>query len=193
MRRPVFPLSQAPLPGVCLPLRIFERRYLDMVRRQLRAGDGFVVATIREGKEVGPGASIWPLGVEVSIVDWDQLPDGLLGITIQGRAISHMDEMRLEPDGLMTAACQTQAAATAGDQPLADNSWDGLRLVLAQLKQHPSVQSLALAEVDTEAELGWQLLQLLPLPEPERQRAMALTPSARLQWLAEALDRLSHQ
>lgn len=193
MRRPVFPLSAAPLPGVCLPLRVFERRYLDMVRRQLRAGDGFVVATIREGKEVGPGASVWPLAVEVSIVDWDQLPDGLLGITIQGRAITRLHEPALEPDGLMTAECQTLVSATAGDQPLADHSWDGLRVVLNQLVQHPSVQSLALAEVATEAELGWQLLQLLPLSESERQHAMALTPNARLQWLAETIDQLTHQ
>ena len=180
-----------PMPGVCLPLRIFERRYLDMVRRQLRAGDGFVIAEIRSGREVGPGAEIWPLAVEVAIVDYDQLPDGLLGITVQGRRVCRVTASEMQTDGLMQASCELLPTATAGDQPLADGAWDGLQAILDQFKAHPAIQSLALPEPETEAELGWQLLQLFPLKPAQRQAALALTPAARLRWLAETIDRLA--
>ncbi|UTA48692.1 LON peptidase substrate-binding domain-containing protein [Simiduia sp. 21SJ11W-1] len=186
---PIFPLSQMPLPGVRLPLRIFEQRYLSMISRQLRAGAGFVVAQIYEGAEVGQ-ASFFPLAVEVAIVDWDPLPDGLLGLTIEGRQVVRIHAHQSEPDGLVQGQCE-RLGEQRSEEPLDD--WDGLLDVLSQLKSHPSVASLALPEVTDANALGWQLLQLLPLEASARQKALPLSPADRLVWLSTVIDSLSSE
>ena len=53
---PLFPLSAVLFPGGLLNLRIFEQRYLDLVRDCSRNGSGFGVCLILEGREVGEPA-----------------------------------------------------------------------------------------------------------------------------------------
>jgi Lon protease-like protein len=50
----LFPLNIVLFPGGPLPLRIFETRYVDMVRSCMRGDQRFGVVLIREGSEVGP-------------------------------------------------------------------------------------------------------------------------------------------
>ena len=66
-----------------LPLRIFETRYVDMVRRCMREEQHFGVALIREGSEVGP-ADTFDVGTMAKIVDFHQLSDGFLGLSCIG-------------------------------------------------------------------------------------------------------------
>ncbi len=49
---PLFPLGTVLFPGGRLPLRVFEVRYLDMVRRCHDAGAPFGVVALRQGSEV---------------------------------------------------------------------------------------------------------------------------------------------
>ena len=85
---PLFPLSAVLVPHGRMPLQIFERRYLDLVRDCMRNNSGFGVIWIRRGPEVAAGDTGEPelgdYGTYARIVDWDQLPNGLLGITIEG-------------------------------------------------------------------------------------------------------------
>lgn len=84
MQLPLFPLSSIVLPGGLLPLRLFERRYIDMVKDCFRFGTGFGVCLIRTGREAGGIAEPYPMGTQVTIVDFDQGSDGLLQITVKG-------------------------------------------------------------------------------------------------------------
>ncbi|MGH8123010.1 MAG: LON peptidase substrate-binding domain-containing protein, partial [Rudaea sp.] len=59
---PLFPLSTVLFPGGQLSLRVFERRYLDMVRDCARGGDGFGVCLILQGREVGEPALAAAIG-----------------------------------------------------------------------------------------------------------------------------------
>lgn len=190
---PIFPLGQMPMPGVRLPLRIFERRYLDMIKRQLRANQGFVIAQISSGVEVGELPHIFPLAVQVDIVDWDVLPDGLLGITVLGRAPVRIEAQATLEDGLLVGQCEPCQPSSTDSSDLPAEQWDGLVAVLQELKAHPGVAELNLAPADSAAALGWQLLQLLPISHAERQKAMGLSDRARLIWLAATLDRLSRE
>ena len=55
-RLPLFPLGLVLLPGLLLPLHVFEERYRDLVRDLLELPEGarrFGVVAIREGREVG--------------------------------------------------------------------------------------------------------------------------------------------
>ena len=84
MELPLFPLSGIVMPEGLMPLRLFERRYIDMVTGCLRNGTGFGVCLIRDGREAGRPAEPYPLGTQVEIVDFDQGADGLLNIVAKG-------------------------------------------------------------------------------------------------------------
>lgn len=99
MQVPLFPLNVVLFPGGPLPLRIFEPRYVGMVRDCVRDDAPFGVLLIREGQETGP-ASTHDIGTLARITDWYQGSDGLLGVTALGlqrfRVISsHTDESGL--------------------------------------------------------------------------------------------------
>lgn len=84
MQIPLFPLSTVVMPGGLLPLRLFEPRYLDMVRNCFRQQTGFGICLIKEGAEVGDAAVPYAYGTLIKIVDWDQGENGLLQIVVEG-------------------------------------------------------------------------------------------------------------
>ncbi len=100
---PLFPLGTVLFPGGPLPLRIFETRYIDLVRRCLRDGSGFGVVLIREGAEAGGPALTYEVGTYARIVDFSQQPDGLLGIRAMGERRFRILERRRARDGLNLA------------------------------------------------------------------------------------------
>jgi Lon protease-like protein len=96
---PLFPLNIVLFPSGRLPLRIFETRYFNMVRRCMREGEGFGVVLIRSGREDGP-AETCDVGTLAKIVDFDQLPDGLLGLRCVGQQRFRISAHRRQADGL---------------------------------------------------------------------------------------------
>jgi len=81
---PLFPLNIVLFPDGPLPLRIFETRYVDMVRTCMREDRGFGVVLISAGLEAGP-AETYDVGTTAKIIDFHQLPDGLLGLSCVGQ------------------------------------------------------------------------------------------------------------
>jgi Lon protease-like protein len=59
----MFPLESAVLPNADLPLRIFEPRYVALVRHCVDSGDPFGVVLISRGREVGGGDTRCDVGV----------------------------------------------------------------------------------------------------------------------------------
>ncbi|MEB3984107.1 LON peptidase substrate-binding domain-containing protein [Mycobacterium sp. 663a-19] len=59
----MFPLESAVLPNQDLPLRIFEPRYVALVRHCVDVGDPFGVVLISRGREVGGGDTRCDVGV----------------------------------------------------------------------------------------------------------------------------------
>ena len=81
---PLFPLSSVLLPGAATTLRIFEPRYLDLVRDCGRNGSGFGVCLILEGSESGAPALPAAVGTLATIEDFDRDADGLLVLRVRG-------------------------------------------------------------------------------------------------------------
>jgi uncharacterized protein len=185
---PLFPLSQLLLPKQRMPLQIFEPRYLDLVSRCLKQQSSFGVVQIREGKEVGTVPQVFQFGVEAKIVDWDQLPNGLLGITVQGGRKFSLHSSAIDEMNLLSG--EIEWLPDEWYEPIPDE-YDGLTLLLQELRQHPVVQELGLPEIeDDSSQLGWQLLQLLPFPSSEKVALMSLQdPLLRLERLAEQIER----
>jgi Lon protease-like protein len=97
---PLFPLRTVLFPGGPLELRLFEPRYLDMVRRCMREQSGFGVITILEGEEVGPVSRLAATGTRARVVDFDPLPGGLLGIACLGETRLRLLRHWQQEDGL---------------------------------------------------------------------------------------------
>jgi Lon protease-like protein len=86
---PLFPLNTVLFPGMTLPLRIFERRYLRMVQDCLDGEFGvgdpvFGVVLIKEGKEVGRSAAPYEIGTTARIVAVEHKNDDMLHIATVG-------------------------------------------------------------------------------------------------------------
>jgi Lon protease-like protein len=72
----MFPLGTVLLPGMVLPLHVFEPRYRQLVE-DCEAGDGeFGVVLIERGSEVGGGDTRTDVGTVAKIVQSQALPDG---------------------------------------------------------------------------------------------------------------------
>jgi Lon protease-like protein len=173
---PLFPLSAVLLPYGRMPLRIFERRYLDMVRDCMKAGETFGVVWIRRGSEVArPGRALHDLGdygTTAHIVDWDQLPNGLLGITIEGRRRFELFETSTRANGLVVG--QVSLAEPPAPAPMLE-TWQTLGDVLQSLQGHPHVKRLGMAaDCRDPWQVAYGLVQLLPLEESLKYQLLGL-------------------
>ena len=98
----LFPLTINVLPGAYLPLQIFEPRYIDMVKDCLSKERGFCIVLIKEEKELSTlKAQHLATGTYVEVVDFNQLENGLLGITVQGKYRAQILDRTEQDDGLL--------------------------------------------------------------------------------------------
>jgi Lon protease-like protein len=72
----MFPLGTVLLPGMVLPLQVFEPRYLQLVADVAEGDDEFGVVLIERGSEVGGGDARTDVGSVARIVQRQDLPDG---------------------------------------------------------------------------------------------------------------------
>lgn len=188
---PLFPLEMLVLPTVTMSLRIFEQRYLRLVRYCLSESQPFGVVPIRSGREVGTAPTIYSWGSVVSITDWNQRDDGLLGIDIRGVGVLQVQESWVEPDGLM----QAQVGITLCDeepQPIPER-FAVLAALLADLTRHPAASILRLQEHEQNlATLGWRLAQLLPVSKQFHQVLLQESnPWLRMEMVERAVANIS--
>jgi hypothetical protein len=168
----LFPLGTVLFPGGPLRLRIFEPRYLDMVRRCLKEPRTFGVVLILEGEEAGAVASIAATGTDARLVDFDTLPDGLLGIDCLGERRFRVVRRWQQVDGLNLA----EVDYLGDDAPCAlpaelAHLGELLREVLPRLgDRYTHVE----ARYD---EAGWvanRWAEVLPITSPEKQQLLEL-------------------
>jgi len=186
---PLFPLNSVLLPGGWLDLRIFETRYLDLVRDSARSGRGFGIVLIRDGQESGVPAAICDVGCEARIIDFSTLPDGLLGIRVEGARRFRVFESRVEKNGLRVAEVHLQEPAAALPVP---SEYAVLVTILERLAEHGDSQLAAAAKAhfDDADWVSWRVIERLPLDNVEKQQALELdSASQRLQWIIEQLPR----
>lgn len=185
---PLFPLATVLFPGGPLPLRIFETRYIDMVRRCLRERGSFGVVWIRAGNETGAIDETAAVGTSARIVDFDALPDGLLGLRCLGERRFRLLGRRQAPDGLHVGEVEwlppeAQVPLPASLAHLADL----LRTVLPQLGE---LYANVPRQCDDAAWVGARLAELLPIGLPEKQACLELDdPLERLARLAPLIRR----
>lgn len=186
----LFPLQTVLFPGCLLDLQLFEPRYLDMLSRCLRQGSGFGVVALLEGGEVGASARrLSALGCEAEVCDWQQLPNGLLGVRVRGARRFRLHDWQAQPDQLLLG--DIDWLAEQADIAL-QAEHEELLLLREALACHPQVADL-LAERRPRGlqALTWELAYLLPLQRDEKLRLLAQDdPCVRCTQLRELLEQL---
>lgn len=165
---PLFPLHTVLLPGAVLDLRVFESRYLDLVRDCGRSGDGFGVCLILHGKESGTPTSSAAFGTQAMIEDFGSTGEGLLTLRVRGTRRFHVLDTRVRDNGLVVA--RIEWCIREPDDPLRPEH--GLLSLLLQrlLDQFGGEYAKApQALMDHAAWVGWRLAELLPLADAQRQ------------------------
>ncbi|MEO1751342.1 LON peptidase substrate-binding domain-containing protein [Thiofaba sp. EF100] len=167
---PLFPLHTVLFPEGDLSLRVFETRYIDMVRECLRQQSPFGVCLIREGSEVGEPAMPYAVGTSALIIDTGMRAEGLLGIYTRGQRRFRIHGMEARPDRLVLAEIEWLDEGPAREPPP-----EPMRRLLASLlevERAPPVGPMSDARW-----VVYRLAERLPLRLAERQ---AVLEAARL-------------
>lgn len=196
---PLFPLGSVLFPEGLLALRVFEVRYLDMVRKCHQMGAPFGVVSLTQGHEVrqagAPEEQFSEIGT-LAVIEQLEMPQAGL-ITLQCRGSqrfrivqrSHLvhglwiaDVTHIDPDLPVSVPDDLKKASQA------------LAQVLNTLQQRDPDSPSAL--VPTAAQLddcGWvanRWCELLPVPLELKQRLMELdNPLVRLELVGDVLER----
>ena len=180
---PLFPLHSVLLPGAPLQLRIFEPRYLDLVRDCGRSGRGFGVCLILEGGEVGEPAVPAAYGTEARIEDFGSSDDGLLTLQVRGVRRFRVRRTRVRDNGLVVGEVEW-LPADPDDELHAEHGL--LSTLLERVIGHVGGEyaKAPSARLDDAAWVGWRLAELLPLEAEQRQSLLQENdPHARLDQL----------
>jgi len=186
---PVFPLGLVVLPGTIQTLQIFEPRYLAMVKACMSSESGFVITLSNDNAS---GESFMSQGTFVEIIDFNQLPNGLLGITVRGSQKVSIKSVEQAESGLHYASISLIAEPVVDDQAVLAQ-FPELINVLSQLKEHPQVKSLPL-EIDllSADSVSYHLAGLIPISAMQKQGLLeAFDATQRMNILAKLVSKIS--
>lgn len=190
---PLFPLRTVLFPDGYLPLRIFEQRYLKMVRDCASNDSDFGVCLIIEGEEAIAPVRPARIGTLAEIVDWYTLEDGLLGVSAIGADRFRVHHTERQADGLMLGQVELIAEPPIQTVPPA---YSVLSQVLARFMEKVGDQypGHTPERLDDANWVGYRLAELLPLAAIEKQQLLELNdPLRRLDSLLQTLPRFQSE
>ncbi|MGV3681247.1 MAG: LON peptidase substrate-binding domain-containing protein [Acidovorax sp.] len=196
---PLFPLGSILFPEGLLALRVFEVRYLDMVRKCHQMGAPFGVVSLTQGHEVrqagAPEEQFSEIGTLAVIEQLDTPQPGLITLQCRGSQRFRIVQRSHLVHGLWIA--DVDHLAPDMPVPVPDDlkkASQALAQVLTTLQQRDPDSPTAL--VPTAAQLddcGWvanRWCELLPVPLELKQRLMELdNPLVRLELVGDVLER----
>lgn len=192
---PLFPLNVVVCPGGLLPLRIFEARYLDMVRNCLRNQSSFAVVAVMPEGETDPDG-YFPfanVGTFVDIVDADVTTVGLMSIRCVGRQRVKVDSYVKQADGLLVGQVNDIPndldSAIPEDLKSTANSLQDLLISLPASGVAPeNIPVIQPYQFENAAWVANRWVELLDLPLLQKQRLMQLdSPVLRLELIHDIL------
>jgi len=194
----LFPLSVVLFPQGVLPLRVFEARYMDMVRDCMRDETSFGVCLTADGKSPSTDTVLTTadVGCLARITAWDMQQLGLLQIRTVGGDRFRLLASESQPNGLLVGEIDLIEADE--DQPIPDEHRPCVDLLTriiedmsAQLAEkrrtgeatdgNPVLAQLPFEEpyqLESSAWVSNRLCEVLPVPLKAKQKLMELTDAA---------------
>ncbi len=189
---PLFPLHAVLLPGAQLGLRVFERRYLDLVAECGRSGRSFGVCLILDGEESGMPATPAAFGVEALIEDFDTEEGGVLTLAVRGARRFKVVRTSARDNGLLVAHVRwCDGGGEPGDGPRLLPEHAVLGTLLGELLQKVGGlhEGANLRLLEDAAWVGWRLAEVLPISDEQRLALLQQDdPHRRLQQLLLWMD-----
>ena len=191
MQLPLFPLNTVLFPGGVLPLRVFEARYMDMVRACMKDSTPFGVALITKGGEVGMPAATERVGTLARIAAWDMPRLGLLHLRAIGGDRFRIAQTEVKADGLQVA--NVEPMAPDDDLPLQEQYLpcaDLLRRVIADVVRQRAADDDKASDpinaipfespyrLDSSVWVGNRLCEFMPVALRAKQKLMELQDAA---------------
>ncbi len=195
---PLFPLRVVMFPRGRLNLQIFERRYIDLVTHCMRTSSGFGICLLKEGEEVvqeGTNQTIHRTGTYSNIIDWDQLENGLLGITVEGSAKFSIEDCWQSDSGVLQGNVQFNETDNVGRETIPlDDQYTALADLLQNLESHPLVeQKKLIIDYNNLWDLGWRLSELIPIEIEQKQQLLEIDdPWERIQSIEQLVSDLAN-
>lgn len=189
---PMFPLGSVLLPGMVLPLHVFEDRYRTLVETCLAGDRTFGVVLIERGSEVGGGDVRSRVGCLAEIVRAEQFEDGRWAIVAVGTTrVQVADWLPDDPHPVAEVVEWPDLVDDDEDAGLAAayvGALGQLRRVLA-LAAELGVDVPDLGELSDDPRLGsYQVAVVSPIGPLDRQRLLAAPgPAQRLALATELL------
>src|SRR6218665_308083 len=180
---PLFPLGSVLFPGGMLALRVFEPRYLDMVRKCRQAGAPFGVVALTRGQEVrqagAPAEQFNDIGVLALIERLEHPQPGLITLLCRGSQRFRITRRQHLPQGLWLGDIGLIHPDPAGPSP--------------PHPRHTPPPPATRPTAEQRDDCGWvanRWCELLPVPLALRQRLMELdNPLVRLELVGDVLER----
>lgn len=185
---PIFPLNTVLFPGGYLSLRIFEPRYLRMLRLCAEQNTGFGIVLIMQGAEIGQPVKSHAFGTEARIVDFSQREDGTLGIAVEGeRRFGRMLPPSIDDDGLQRCRVDWEPECDSG--PIRPE-YAVLPMLLQKILERSGGPHVSADKscFDDPVWVAWRLAEILPITNLQRQQILTESlPDKRLsrllQWI----------
>lgn len=183
---PIFPLKTVLYPGGLLPLRVFEQRYMDMVKGCLKDETPFGICVIASGQEVGGPARFETIGTLAKILTWDMPQLGILNLVTEGGSRFKVDDHEVTEAGLARAnvtLLREEDAAAAPEPPAA------LVELLRKLIEKVGGEHFAEGRHFDDANwVSYRLAEILPIKLTVKQKLLEVNDSeVRLRVITEFL------
>ena len=193
---PLFPLDVVVCPGGILPLKIYEARYIDMVRDCLRNKSSFAIVTILpEGEtDLEGNFPFAKVGTLVNIVDADVTTVGLIMIRCVGQHRVKIDSFSQQADGLVIG--EIRDIPNDLPMPIPEDLNLSIR-VLKQLLDSLANQNLLPSNMPTVESYQFEnaswvanrWIEILDLPLVQKQRFLQMeSPILRLELIQDFLE-----
>lgn len=194
---PLFPLGTTLFPGGIIALKIFEARYLDMMKRCLRENSPFGVVSILDSKPIDSDASVLAnfsnIGTLAKLEEFDPIQPALYMTKSYGTQRFRVLNIKQEADGLWMGQVELIDADPQIPLPKEHEKVAALlHEIIAVIKREDLLADDAFKIPENLDDCGWvsnRLAELLPLPPAQKNHLLAQSnPRIRLDLISEIIE-----
>jgi len=194
---PLFPLGTALFPGGYIALKIFEARYLDMMKRCLRENTLFGVVSILDNKTLDsdstPTANLSSIGTLAKLEEFDAIQPALYMTKSYGMERFKVLNMKQEPDGLWMGQVELIDADPQIPLPKEHEKVASmLDEIIAIITSEGLLGEEAIKIPENRNDCGWvsnRLAELLPISLAQKNHLLAqINPRIRLDLISEVIE-----
>jgi Lon protease-like protein len=194
---PLFPLGTILFPGGLIALKIFEARYLDMMKRCLRESTPFGVVSILDNKandaNATPTNHLSSIGTLATLEEFDAIQPALYMTKSYGTQRFRILEIKQESDGLWMG--QVELMDADPEIPLAKEHQKAavmLDEIISIITSEGLLGNEAIKIPENRDDCGWvsnRLAELMPISLAQKNHLLAqVNPRIRLDLISEIIE-----